>query len=185
LVAALALTTGACGGGGSSSSKGSVNPTTTEPVQPGDIPDNQAFVRYAPPGGGYSIVVPEGWGMRSLADGIEFSDKYNSVRIAATGGRSAPTVAAMKSKGLGDVSGDPSLRVIAVKKVHRPAGDGIEAIFEVRSSPNAVTSRRATLQVERYAFAHGAKTVTLTLSGAKGADNVDPWRRVTDSLRWR
>ncbi|MDT7564604.1 MAG: hypothetical protein QOG76_3228, partial [Pseudonocardiales bacterium] len=24
----------------------------------------------------------------------------------------------------------------------------------------------------------------LTLSGPKGADNVDPWRKVTDSLRW-
>ena len=27
-------------------------------------------------------------------------------------------------------------------------------------------------------------TSTLTLSGPKGADNVDPWRIVTDSLRW-
>jgi hypothetical protein len=26
--------------------------------------------------------------------------------------------------------------------------------------------------------------VTLTLSGPKDADNVDPWRLVTDSLRW-
>ena len=28
------------------------------------------------------------------------------------------------------------------------------------------------------------KDVVLTLSGPKGADNVDPWRIVTDSLRW-
>jgi hypothetical protein len=25
----------------------------------------------------------------------------------------------------------------------------------------------------------------LTLSGPKGADNVDPWRKITDSLRWQ
>ena len=39
--------------------------------------------------------------------------------------------------------------------------------------------------VERYEFRHGADTVVLILSGPKGADNVDPWRIVTDSLRWR
>ena len=38
--------------------------------------------------------------------------------------------------------------------------------------------------VERYQFSQGGKTVVLTLSGPKGADNVDPWRIVTDSLRW-
>jgi hypothetical protein len=26
--------------------------------------------------------------------------------------------------------------------------------------------------------------VVLTLSGPKGADNVDPWRKITDSLWW-
>jgi hypothetical protein len=38
--------------------------------------------------------------------------------------------------------------------------------------------------VERYVFFHKGKDVVLTLSGPKGADNVDPWRIVTDSLRW-
>jgi hypothetical protein len=31
---------------------------------------------------------------------------------------------------------------------------------------------------------HDGREVVLTLSGPKGADNVDPWRIVTDSLRW-
>jgi hypothetical protein len=38
--------------------------------------------------------------------------------------------------------------------------------------------------VERYAFWRSGREVVLTLSGAKGADNVDPWRMVTDSFRW-
>ena len=39
--------------------------------------------------------------------------------------------------------------------------------------------------VERYAFWHDGQEAVLTLSGPKGADNVDPWRIVTDSLRWQ
>jgi hypothetical protein len=33
-------------------------------------------------------------------------------------------------------------------------------------------------------FTRGGRTAVLTLSGPRGADNVDPWRIVTDSLRW-
>jgi hypothetical protein len=48
-----------------------------------------------------------------------------------------------------------------------------------------VTGKAKTDAVERYLFVHKGKRVTLTLSGPKGADNVDPWRLVTDSLSWK
>jgi len=32
---------------------------------------------------------------------------------------------------------------------------------------------------------HSGTEVVLTLAGPKGADNVDPWRTVTDSLAWK
>ena len=38
--------------------------------------------------------------------------------------------------------------------------------------------------VERYVFFNNGTQVTLTLSGAKGADNVDPWKIVSDSVKW-
>jgi hypothetical protein len=38
--------------------------------------------------------------------------------------------------------------------------------------------------VERYVFVHKGTAVVLTLSGAKGADNVDPWKTVSNSLTW-
>jgi len=37
---------------------------------------------------------------------------------------------------------------------------------------------------ERYTFYRAGKRVDLTLSGPTNADNVDPWRIVSDSLRW-
>jgi hypothetical protein len=33
-------------------------------------------------------------------------------------------------------------------------------------------------------FFHGGKNAVITLSGPKGADNVDPWKTVTDSVRF-
>ena len=39
--------------------------------------------------------------------------------------------------------------------------------------------------MERYTFWHDGQEAVLTLSGPKGADNVDPWRIVTNSLRWQ
>jgi hypothetical protein len=38
--------------------------------------------------------------------------------------------------------------------------------------------------VQRYTFWKNGNQVVLTLSGAVGADNVDPWHIVTDSFRW-
>jgi hypothetical protein len=55
-----------------------------------------------------------------------------------------------------------------VSTVKRTAGSAQRATYEQQSPPDAVTGKHA----------------ILTLSGPKGADNVDPWRIVTDSLRW-
>ena len=53
------------------------------------------------------------------------------------------------------------------------------------SSPaDPVTGKAVTDAVERYVFFHNGKDVILTLSGPKGADNVDPWKIVTGSVRW-
>ncbi len=38
---------------------------------------------------------------------------------------------------------------------------------------------------ERYVFYRQGHKVDLTLSGPVNADNVDPWRTVSDSFAWR
>jgi hypothetical protein len=47
-----------------------------------------------------------------------------------------------------------------------------------------VTGKSVQLDVQRYAFFKSGKETVLTLSGAVNADNVDPWKIVTDSFRW-
>jgi hypothetical protein len=54
-----------------------------------------------------------------------------------------------------------------------------------RRGPDTVTGKSVTEAVERYAFWGNGQEAVLTLSGPNGSDNVDPWRTITDSLRWQ
>src|SRR5207248_392432 len=60
------------------SSSGAAPTNGPETNPPGDIPDNQAFVRYQPTSGGYSIEVPEGWARTDGPGVATFTDKFNS-----------------------------------------------------------------------------------------------------------
>ncbi|PZS34010.1 MAG: hypothetical protein DLM61_04315, partial [Pseudonocardiales bacterium] len=92
-------TSGSSGPAGSTATNPSAgpNPNATESAPPGDIPDNQAFVPYAPKGTGYRLQVPEGWAMTQPGRATLFTDKYNSIRIEKLTVAKAPTVASATS----------------------------------------------------------------------------------------
>src|SRR3954469_54504 len=94
---AAALAAAGCGSSPSSSSSSqAAKPNAPEHSPPGDIPDNQAYVRYAPPGAGYSVKVPEGWSRTSAGGAVSFTDKLNTIRLEQRAAPAAPTVAAVK-----------------------------------------------------------------------------------------
>jgi hypothetical protein len=150
---------------------------------PGDIPDNQAFVKFH--GAGYSLKVPEGWPRTQKAFSVTFSDKYNSIRVDISKASSRPTVSSVTKIDLAKlratVKGFAQPKVTAVK---RRAGTAILVTYRATSPPNAVTGKSITNDVERYAFWRGGKLAVLTLQAPKGSDNVDPWKLVTDSFAW-
>jgi hypothetical protein len=57
--------------------------------------------------------------------------------------------------------------------------------YEARSARNAVTGRTVVNHVERYEFWKAGSLAAVTLQAPHGSDNVDPWRRITTSFRWR
>jgi hypothetical protein len=174
-LAAIAVPITGCGGGSSATSSSSpASGTATSPAKstknaapevspPGDIPDDQAYVRYAPPGAGFSVKVPEGWSRTQAGGAVVFTDKLNSIRLEHR---------------------PPARRAGKASTVRRIASAAQKLTYTTRSAPDPVTGKAVTDAVERYVFTRGGKTAVLTLSGPKGADNVDPWRIVTDSLRW-
>ena len=158
------------------------DPNAPEIVAPGDIPDNQAFVAYQA-AGGFSVKVPEGWARSDIAaEHVSFSDKYNTVDITWKAASAAPTETSVQAAVTG--AGLPGFTLTKVSTVQRTAGAAVLATYQRTSEPNAVTGKRVALEVEQYEFWKNGTSATLTLSGAKGADNVDPWKIVTDGFAW-
>jgi hypothetical protein len=51
--------------------------------------------------------------------------------------------------------------------------------------PNPVTGKRPLLIVDRYVYVKGKRSATLDESTPKGVDNVDAYRMIAKSFRWR
>jgi hypothetical protein len=174
LVLAAALLATACSRGGSA-----------DAITAGDIPDSQVFVPYSPSTGGFTVSVPEGWARTDAAGAVTFTDKFNSVRIETVPAATAPTVQSAERDEV------PALRAQAtnfqlgkVSMVTRTGGSAVLVTYQVDGPPDPVTGKVARLDVERYEFWKDGRQATLTLSGAVGSDNVDPWKTISDSFRW-
>ncbi|MFL6252832.1 MAG: hypothetical protein ACJ75N_20340 [Actinomycetes bacterium] len=167
-------------------SSGGVDPNAPEVNPAGDIPDNQVFVPYHPPGGRFTVKVPEGWARVVRGGTVSFTDKLNTIRMESHPAPAAPTVASARRDEL------PAVRAASrryepgtVTQVHRTAGPAVLITYKADAPANPVTGKVVHDAVERYELWHAGTEAVLTLSGPVGADNVDPWRIVTDSFRWR
>ncbi len=152
----------------------------------GDIPDNQAFVPFTTPGGHFTVSVPEGWARTTEGATTIFTDKLNTVRVEAHPRAAAATI---ESIGTGELPGikssTPGFQPGTVSAVQRKAGEVILLAYRGTAPANPVTGKTSEDDVERYAYWYAGQEVILTLSGPVGADNVDPWRIITDSLTWQ
>jgi hypothetical protein len=160
-------------------------PAGPETNSPGDIPDNQAFVAFKPSGGNYSVTVPEGWAQSTNGAATVFTDKFNTIQIETTAAPAAPTTDSVMAAVVPAMqAANANFSLGKVSTVERTAGDAVVVTYQADSSPNPVTGKVIPLAFERYSFWHNGTEVTLTLSGATNADNVDPWKKITDSLTW-
>lgn len=152
----------------------------------GDIPDNQAFIRYSNAAGGYSLEVPEGWARTVKGSQVAFVSKLGSVEVwTAKGGGtlSASSVKMNELAALEKTTG--SLKTTAVSAVKLPAGAAIRASFTSTGPVNAVTGKAPALENELFVLDHAGKRMMVRFSAPFGSDNVDAWKQMSDSLRWR
>lgn len=183
LLAIAALLAGCGSSGPSRSPAAAANPNAPESLPPGDIPDTVAYVPYAVPGAGYTVSTPEGWSRTSAAGTVVFTDKLNRVEIAAAPARGPITVASVTATVVPRLAASvKGFKLQSVGAVTRTSGPAIRIAYLAYSPPDPVTGKFGVLAVERYDFLHRGRDVVLTLSAPNGSDNVDPWRKVTDSL---
>ena len=153
---------------------------------PGDIPDTQAFVKYASTGGGYSLDVPEGWARTETGPNVKFVDKLDGVAVDVATGATAPTAASARSAQVKQIEASGrAVKITEVADVTLPSGKAVMIKYTSNSEPSAVTQKQVRLENEAYLYFSNGKLATLTLWAPQGADNVDQWNRMSKSLRWQ
>ena len=160
-------------------------PLTAEVSPPGDIPDNQAFVVFTSPAG-YSIKLPEGWARKDEGNKTTFSDKYNHLTLLLTDNTNPIDEAFAKTNLIPELEKTGrAVGKVVIKKLPLKSGPMLVLEYDSNSEPNAVTNKQIREENERVYFVKGNQLVTLTLSAPKGADNVDQWKLMVDSFRWK
>ncbi|MBK6014543.1 hypothetical protein [Streptomyces sp. MBT53] len=191
LALVTALITGCSSSGshsGSSTSPAPTAPAPTESNPPGDIPDNQVYVAYRPTGGfnGFTVKVPEGWARTGQGATTVFTDKLNTVSVTTATVSAAPTVGSVTNTVVPRLKAQtPKFATPKVTETTRHAGRVLRLTYQGDSAKDPVTGKVVRDAFERYAFHRQGHEVDLTLSGPVNADNVDPWRIVSDSFAWR
>ena len=143
----------------------------------GDIPDNQVFVVFANRSAGYSMKYPEGWAQQGGGARVTIRDKNTIVRIVV--GPPPASIAA-------DVAALHGATVVeAPAQVTVGGASATKVVYATESAPNPVTGKRVRLVVDRYYLRHGAREATVDLGSPQGVDNVDAYRLMIQSFRWR
>jgi hypothetical protein len=151
---------------------------------PGDIPDNLAFVAYGNSAGHYLFHHPEGWAQTTNGSSVTFTDKLNGVLVTVASDTSAPTAAVAKQRDVPQLTKtQPAFELRSVQAVTEPGGTGVKIVYRRNSAPDQVTGRQYRDEVERYELVGHGHAVVIELFGPVGADNVDAYRTMVQSLR--
>lgn len=164
----------------------SVAPVPVESNPPGDIPDNLAFVRYTNRLGGYSFTHPEGWAQTGQGTGVRFTDKLNGVMVDAVAASQAPTTASARSVDVVRLRNSvPAFELRTVSAVSLPGGTAVRIVFRRNSDPDPVTGKVYRDEVQEYLIFRAGRLVRMDLFGPVGADNVDAYRTMSQSVTIR
>jgi len=147
----------------------------------GDIPDNQAFVVFRDASAGYTMKYPEGWAQSGGGKRVVIRDKNNIIRVVVRPG-ALPSAAGV----IREQAATASVKVESPPATQKlPSGTALKVVYSTESVPNAVTGKRVTLVVDRYYVAHNGKLAIVDLGTPQGVDNVDAYRLMIESFRWR
>ena len=150
-------------------------PNAAQTNPPGDIPDSQAFVRFSLPGK-YSVLYPEGWSQSGTSADTIFASSYNGEQLLSQ----APADPAFVIHRM-----FPGVRNIVVHRQTQPNGLVATATFTSKSLPDAITGRSAPLENAAFFFVKGHRETILNLWAPAGSDNVDQWKKISASFRWK
>ncbi|MGI8411154.1 MAG: hypothetical protein ACR2LV_01070 [Solirubrobacteraceae bacterium] len=174
---------GAAPAGPSTASAGALS-AEAKATATGDIPDNQVFLVFKNQPAGYSIEYPEGWTQHGAGGDVTFQNNNNLVHITVARGP-APTTASVAAQLQALKGSTPTLTFRAPRVLRLGSAPAVKATYTTQSAPNPVTGKRVTLIVDRYELASGGRRAVVDLGTPSGVDNVDAYRKMIASFRWR
>ena len=170
----------------SSAAGGAQTPVPVESNPPGDIPDNLAFVPYTNAAAGFSFTHPEGWAEQENGAAVTFTDKLNGISADTASIPPQLDEATVRAQEVPRLSGsEAAFELTSVAPASLPAGNGVLIVYRRNSAPDPVTGRQVRAEVQEYLVSKGTSSVRLALFGPVGADNVDAYRTIAQSLALR
>ena len=138
------------------------------------------FLVFRNNGAGYAIKYPEGWAQQGAGRTVTFRDKNNIVRILIRNGHVSVASVGRELKTLRGAQIRQQPRAVTIS-----GAPAVKVVYTTQSAQNAVTGKRVTLTVDRYYLERAAKEAVVDLGTPVGVDNVDAYRLMIQSFRWR
>lgn len=153
----------------------------------GDIPDTQVFITFRSASGGYSVEAPEGWARTENGNNVKFTDHFDGEQVSLSASPAAPTVDSARVRQVPAILG--SSRAVTIEVVRSAIlGNGTAVIviaYSSNSEPDVVTGKQVRLSDLTYLYYRRGTVAALTLWAPSGTDNVDQWKRISESFRWQ
>jgi hypothetical protein len=153
-------------------------------VATGDIPDNQVFLTFTNAAAGYSVKYAEGWAQKGSGNAVTLQDKNNIVRILVSAG-GLPSLDQVRADMAKLTNGGKPVAAGAPQGMQISGAPAVKVSYSTISAPNPVTGKSTTLLVDRYYLSGHGKLAVVDLGTPKGVDNVDAYRLMIESFRWK
>jgi hypothetical protein len=128
----------------------------------------------------------EGWTIQLRPSaGVLINDKDSSETVAIVPARPSSLAAAASADLSRLAQSLPRYHLVFRHAVQVPAGNAIRAQYQTLSPRDPVTGKRVPVVVDRYYISGPGKRAVLTLATPVGVDNVDAFRLIARSFRWK
>jgi hypothetical protein len=127
---------------------------------------------------------PEGWVQGGGGTDVTLQDKNNLVRIVVRRG-TAPSASQVAQELQRQKQTTPSLQAGTASSVTVGKTQAVKVSYTTQSAANPVTGKRVLLLVDRYVLPGAGRYAIVDLGSPKGVDNVDAYKMMIGSFRWR
>ena len=151
---------------------------------PGDIPDSQVFVKYT--SSAYELDTPEGWARSVSGANVTFKYRFDGLSVTLTDAAGAPAIESIrKNQAKALMKTGRAVHIKRIDTITLSKSPVVRMVYESNSEPDPVVNKQMRLENTAYFYYRNGKLAELTLWAPLGADNVDQWRRISRSFKWR